>query len=98
MSDFDDLLVHPILGCCPQDRRTLENGAKARCPATPGDWPDGVTEFRDGAGSSRSKQGLELGKGLLDGIEVWRVGREEEQPRARDLDGGPHAIEVTGAE
>ena len=41
----------------------------------------------DRAGSGFAEQRLELCEGVLDWIEVWRIWREEHQPRADGLDG-----------
>ena len=48
------------------------------------DGPEAV----DGARSSLAECGLELGEGLLDRVEVWRVWREIEQDGAGSLDRG----------
>ena len=47
---------------------------------------DGVPECLDGAGADAPEMGLELGKGHFDRIEVWAVGRQEEEPGAALLE------------
>lgn len=43
---------------------------------------NGGPEIVDGAGGDLSQQRLELGEGHLDGVEVGRIGRREEQAGA----------------
>jgi len=43
---------------------------------------DGAGYGVDRARLGLAQQGFELGENLLDGIEVWRVGRQEEEPGA----------------
>ena len=43
-----------------------------------------------------SQQRLELGEGHLDRIEVGRIGRQEEKPRSRLLDGLAHTANPLG--
>lgn len=54
---------------------------------------DEVPEAADGALACFSQHGFEAGEGLFDGVEVWAVGREEEQGCAGGFDplahGGP---------
>ena len=49
----------------------------------------GVPETSDGALRSLAQDGLELGEGVLDRIEVGAVGQEEEEVRAGGLDQRP---------
>jgi hypothetical protein len=53
--------------------------------------PDGVPEAADGSLGGLSQQRLELGEGILDGVEVWAVGREIAQLGTRSLDHLAHA-------
>src|SRR3954447_7348273 len=59
---------------------------------------DRLSEFGECACGGRAQQRLELGKGLFDWVEVRRVEREGEQPRAGRLDGIPHAGDLVGTE
>lgn len=57
---------------------------------------DNGPEFVDGSGGGPSEQGLELGEGHLDGVEVRRVWRQEQEPRADLLDCLAHAADPVG--
>lgn len=48
----------------------------------------------DGSGGGLSEQGLELGEGHLDRVEVGRVWRQEQEPRSDLLDGFAHAADL----
>jgi hypothetical protein len=55
---------------------------------------------RDLAGSGRgvAQQGLELGEGKLDRVEVGALGRQVEEPRTRCVDGLAHAGDLVRLE
>jgi len=57
---------------------------------------DGVPEVVDGAGGGLGEEGLELGEGHLDGVEVGAVGRQEAQLGAGGLDGAAHRDGLVG--
>ena len=57
---------------------------------------DGGPEVIDGAGGGLSEQGLEFSDGLLDGIEVGRVRRQEQARGASRLDCLFHAGDLVG--
>jgi hypothetical protein len=52
----------------------------------------------DGSFGSLSKQGLELGEDLLDGIEIGAVGRQEEELGACGTDGAADGLALVTAE
>ena len=47
----------------------------------------GVPQIIDGSRGAFSQEGFELGESVLNGVEVWAVGREESDLGARCLDG-----------
>ena len=49
-------------------------------------------------GGGLAQECLELGEELLDRVEVWRIGRQAEQPGAARLDGRAHACDLVRAE
>src|SRR3546814_13006499 len=57
---------------------------------------DGVPEVVDGSRGMLLEEGLELGEGHLDGIEVGAVGRQEAQLGAGPLDGLAHGRGLVG--
>ena len=59
---------------------------------------DGGPQAVNGARGGLAQQGLELGAGILDWIEVRAVGRRLKQPRAGGLDRRPHARTPVAAE
>jgi hypothetical protein len=59
---------------------------------------DGCPEGLDSSGGGLAQDCLELGEELLDRVEVWRIGRQAEQPGAACLDGRAHACDVVRAE
>lgn len=52
----------------------------------------------DGSLSGLSEQCFQLGKDLLDGIEIGAVGRQEEKPCADGADGSTHGMAFVAAE
>ena len=61
------------------------------------EFADLVTDGIEGAFARLAEQRLELGEELFDGIEVWTVRREEEQPGARGADGAAHGLPLVAA-
>jgi len=57
-----------------------------------------VSRCLDGAFGGLAQQGLELGKDLLDRIEVWAVGRQEEQLGAGSANSLTHGLALMAAE
>ena len=51
------------------------------------DFADGSPEGVDGADRPGAQQGLELGESHLDRVEVWAVGRQEQDPGSLGADG-----------
>ena len=60
----------------------------------PGRGAEGVI----GSGPCTSKGLLDLGEGVLDGVEVGRVGRQKEESGTSLLNGGPCACGMVGAQ
>ena len=52
----------------------------------------------DGTGLGLSEPVLELGEGLFDGIEVWAVGRQEEEPGAGGADRLAYGLALVASE
>ena len=52
----------------------------------------------DGSGVGLAQQGLHFGEGLLDWIEVWRVGGQEEELGFGGADGGANGAALMAAE
>jgi hypothetical protein len=63
-------------------------------------WPivDSVPEDVYGAGRGGAEQGLELGKGVLDRVQVRAVGRQVEQAGAGGRDRRANALDLVGGE
>ena len=55
---------------------------------------DGPPEVVDGSGGGLSQEGLELGEGLFDWIEVGGIGWQVEQEGAGHFDGFAHAVDL----
>ena len=62
------------------------------------DVADGVPEQVDASGCGASEQGLELGEGQLDRVQIRRVRRQIEEAGALGLDGVADAIDLVGLE
>jgi hypothetical protein len=58
---------------------------------------DAMPDCGDGALVGFSQQRLELGEDHLDGIEVWTVGRQEQQVGAGRANGAPHGSTLVAA-
>jgi len=59
---------------------------------------DGRLKLLKGAGSGLAQMGLEFGKGLFDGIEIWTVGRQVVDLRAPTRDQLTHARHFVSGE
>lgn len=62
------------------------------------DAGDGVPQGVDGAGGGFSKGGLELGEGVLDGVEGGALGRKKQQQGADRLDSGADGRALVGGQ
>lgn len=62
------------------------------------DFADPVADSVPGPFAGFSEQGLELGEGHLDGVQIGRVGRQVKQPGAAVLDGFAHAWDLVAGE
>ena len=62
------------------------------------DWADRLVDVLDGSRLCLSEPVLELSEGLLDGIEIGAVGRQEEQLGACFTDGAAHGLSLVTAE
>ena len=60
------------------------------------EFADLTPEAFDGSLWVLPEQGLELCEGHLDGVHVWRVGRQEKKLRADGFDGGTHGRHLMG--
>ena len=56
----------------------------------PADITDGLPKGFDGSCASFAQEFFEFGEGHLDGIEVWRIGRQEERPGSAILNDFSH--------
>lgn len=59
---------------------------------------DGAPESLEGTLDRFAEHGFQLGKSILDWVEVESVGREVAQARARSLDGNPDACTLVAAQ
>jgi hypothetical protein len=59
---------------------------------------DSIPEIIDGSGGGFSQERFQFGEGLLDGVEVRRIGREVDEPRADGLDGSLDGFDTVGGQ
>ncbi len=62
------------------------------------DLADGLPQVLDGSGADFFEMGLELGEGQLDGIEIGRIRRQEQEPGAARPDGLFGLVALVGGE